>query len=95
MQPLSVITAIVFGSATAASFGFVSSLVIFIVLQGKHPEFASELWPLARTSVVILMLAAISGLSLYALLKENRWRWFAQAGMWCSVIAVVSFYTLR
>lgn len=95
MQPLSVITAIVFGSATAASFGFVSSLVIFIVLQGKHPEFSNELWPLARVSAVILTLAAISGSSLYALLKETRWRWYAQAGMWSAVLAVVSFYTLR
>ncbi len=92
MRPLSVITAIVFGSAAAAAFSLVSVLLIFLVLQGRHPEFSAQLWPLVRSSASITALAAVSGLSLYALFKQTSWRWFAQVGMWLSLSVIGAMY---
>lgn len=92
MQPLGVLNAIVFGSAAAITFGLTSVLIVFVVLQGRHSELATEFVPLLRSSAVFAVLSAVAGASLYASLKRLRWRWMAQALMWFTVIAVGMFY---
>ncbi|HKQ81067.1 MAG TPA: hypothetical protein VJS42_02620 [Steroidobacteraceae bacterium] len=92
MQPLGVLNAIVFGSAAAIAFGLASVLFIFLLLQGKHSELATEFIPLLRSSLLFTTLAAIAGISLYASLKRLRWRWIAQAVMWFTVLGVGMFY---
>jgi hypothetical protein len=92
MRPIAVLNAIVFGSATAISFGLCGVLVIFLVLKGQYPEMRGEFPALVRGSAVFLLLAAVSGASLFAALKDLRWRWMAQAAMWLVIAAIATLY---
>ncbi len=89
MHPLAVLTALVFGSAAAISFGLTATTIVFLVLKGEQPQLARELPALARSCVIFLTLSAVSGGCLYATLKGLAWRRYAQAAMWLSVAAVV------
>lgn len=95
MRPLAVLNAIIFGSAAAITFGLGGVVVIFLVLKGQHPEMATEFPALVRSSIVFAALAAVSGASLYGLLKALRWRWTAQAGMWLVVAGIAFLYWPR
>ena len=92
MRPLAVLNAIVFGSAAAITFGLLGVVVIFLVLKGTNPAFDSEFPALLRNSVAFAVLAAVSGTSLWALLKTLRWRWYAQAAMWAAVAGIALLY---
>jgi len=95
MRPLTVLNAIVFGSAAAITFGLTAVIVIYLFLKGKHPELASEFVPLLRSSAQFLLLSAVSGLSLLAMLKGLRWRWIAQTAMWFTAVAIGLWYWPR
>lgn len=95
MRPLAVLNAIVFGSAAAIMFGLCGVLVIYLILQGRHPELAAEFRPLLRSCAIITVLAAASGVSLFANLKGLRWRSIAQGAMWFAVAATVLLYWPR
>jgi len=88
VRPIAVITALVLGSAAAISFGLITSLIVFLVLQGRHPQFAAELHPLAISSLLFVVLTAVSGVALYGTLKHLRWRLLAQLAMWVVVVGV-------
>jgi hypothetical protein len=92
MRPLAVLNAIVFGSATAITFGLGGVLIIFMVLQGEHPQMGVELPAVLRSGALFALLAGVSGSSLYAQLKETRWRWLAQAAMWLVVAGIGALY---
>ena len=42
MRPFAVLNAILFGSAAAITFGLFAVLIIYLVLQGRHPQLATE-----------------------------------------------------
>lgn len=92
MRPLAVLNAILFGSAAAITFGLCAVLVIYLVLQGRHPQLATEFVPLLRSSGMFAALSVVSGLSLYSSLKGLNWRWTAQTAMWIALAATVAFY---
>ena len=92
MRPLAVLNAIVFGSAAAITFGLAGVLVVFVVLEGRHPEMRGELGTLVRSAGLFALLAAVSGASLFAMLKGLRWRWIAQAGMWLVIAGIAALY---
>jgi hypothetical protein len=95
MRPLTVLNAIVFGSAAAITFGLTAVIVIYLVLRGEHPELASEFTPLLRSSAQFALLSAVSGLSLLAMLKGLRWRWIAQSAMWFTAVGIGLLYWPR
>ena len=95
MRPLTVLNAIIFGSAAAITFGLGGVLAIYLILQGRHPELAAEFRPLLRSCAVMTVLAAASGLSLFADFKGLRWRLIAQGAMWFTVAATVLLYWPR
>lgn len=95
MRPLAVLNAIVFGSAAAITFGLGGVLVIFLVLKGRYPEMSGEFPALVRSSALFAVLAAVSGASLFAMLKERRWRWLAQAAMWLIIAGIAVLYWPR
>lgn len=95
MRPLAVLNAIVFGSAAAITFGLGGVLVIFLVLKGAHPEMHAEFPALLRSSGVFALLACVSGMSLLAVLKGLKWRWFAQIAMWLVVLGIGTLYWPR
>lgn len=92
MRPLTVLNAIVLGSATAITFGLTAVLIIYLILGGRHPQLAQELGPLARSSAQFAVLAAISAASFVSLVKNLRWRWLAQAAMWLGVLVIGALY---
>lgn len=92
MRQLAVLNAILFGSAAAITFGLVGVLVIFLVLEGRHPEMRTELPTLWRSGLLFAMLAMVSGASLYGVLKGMRWRWIAQVAMWLTLAGIATFY---
>lgn len=92
MRPLAVLNAIIFGSATAITFGLLGVVVIFLVLKGSNPGMSSEFPSLLQSSGVFLALAAVSGVSLFGLLKTLKWRWLAQAAMWAALAGIVALY---
>jgi hypothetical protein len=95
MRPLAVLNAILFGSAVAITFGLCAVLIIYLVLQGRHPQLATEFAPLLRSSGMFCLLSVVSGLSLYSNLKDLNWRWTAQIAMWVTVGLTVAFYWPR
>lgn len=92
MRPLAVLNAIVFGSAAAITFGLTGVVVIFLVLKGSNPAMNTEFPALLRSSGAFAVLAAISGASLWGLLKQLAWRWWAQAAMWTAVAGMALLY---
>lgn len=92
MRPLTALNAIVLGSAAAITFGLTAVLVIYLVLQGRHPQLAQELGPLLRSVGHFAVLTVVAGVSFVAMLKTLRWRWIAQIAMWLTVLAIGAFY---
>jgi hypothetical protein len=95
VSPLAVLTAIIFGSAAAISFGLTATLVVFTVLRGEQPQLQHEIAPLLRSCMWFLALAAVSGAALYAALKQNTWRAWAQGAMWLSIGVVGAVFWPR
>lgn len=95
MRPLTVLNAIIFGSAAAITFGLTAVIIIYLVLKGRHPELATEFVPLLKSSAQFALLAAVSGASLLAMLKELQWRWIAQTAMWFTTVAIGLLYWPR
>lgn len=95
MRPLTVVNAIVLGSAAAITFGLTAVLVIYLILKGRHPQLAQELGPLMRSAGQFAVLTIVAGASFIAMFKNLRWRWIAQAAMWFSVIAIGALYWPR
>ena len=95
MRPFAVLNAILFGSAAAITFGLGGVIVIFLALKGRYPEMLSEFASLLRSGAVFAVMAAASGTSLYATLKQLKWRHAAQAAMWLCLIVLVVLYWPR
>jgi hypothetical protein len=92
LRPLAVLTALVFGSSAAISFGLTATTIVFFVLRVEQPQLDRELPSLVRSCLCFLALAAVSGGCLYATLKDLRWRNAGQAGMWIAVTLVAYAY---
>ena len=95
MRPLTVLNAIILGSAAAITFGLTAVLLIYLILRGRHPELANEFGPLLRSSGQFAMLTIVSAVSFVAMLKTLPWRWIAQTAMWFTVLAIGILYWPR
>ena len=95
MRPLAVLNAIVFGSAAAITFGLLGVVVIFLVLASQHPELGREFPTLLGNGALFAALTAVSGVSLFGMLKGLRWRWIAQMAMWFTTAGLILFYWPR
>jgi len=92
MQPLTILTGVVLGSAAATTFALGATLVVFLVLAGEHPQFRAELPLLAVYALVFGILTAVAALSFVAELKQRRWRLWSQLLMWMAVLGVAALY---
>jgi uncharacterized membrane protein len=95
MRPLTVVNAIVLGSAAAITFGLTAVLVIYLILKDRHPQLAQEFGPLLRSSGQFAVLTIVAGASFIAQLKSLPWRRIAQAAMWLTVLAIGTLYWPR
>ena len=92
MRPLAVLTALVFGSAAAVSFGLTATTAVFLILRAEQPELQRELPALLRSCAWFLLLTAVGGAALYTTIKADRRRWIAQGAMWSTVALIAYVY---
>jgi hypothetical protein len=92
MQPLTVLTGILFGSSAAIAFGLAVSTFVSLAVARDAPALASELGALWRQTLVFLGLAGVCACGFLGLVKHTPWRWYAQAAMWVGLSATVAFY---
>ena len=90
MQPLTILTGVVLGSAAATTLG--ATLVVFLVLAGEYPQFKAELPLLAVYALLFGGLTAVAAVSFIAELKQRRWRRWSQLLMWLAVCGVAALY---
>jgi hypothetical protein len=95
MQPLTVLTGILFGSSAAIAFGLAVTALVSLAIARDAPALAAELGALWRQTLVFVGLAALCAGGFLGLVKHARWRWYAQAVMWLGVAATVAFYWPR
>jgi hypothetical protein len=92
VRPLTVLTAIVLGSAVATTFSLAATAVVYLVLVNKHPQFRAELPFLLGYLAGFVLLSAVAGLTLVGQLRERPWRRWAQAAMWSLLLGFAALY---
>jgi len=92
MQPLAVITGILLGSAASIALGLAVVMFMFFLLSGKHPQVGSEIGALVTSALIFLAMTVICAASFIGLVKQRRWWWIPQAGMWAGLGFVVLYY---
>jgi uncharacterized membrane protein YhaH (DUF805 family) len=92
MRPLTVLTGIVLGSAAAATFALVATLVVFAFLIDEYPQYRSELPLLTICTVAVAILTGLAACSFIGQVRERPWRWWALSGMWALLATIVVTY---
>lgn len=92
MRPLTVITGIVLGSCLSITVSLTAVIIVFWVLGTEHPRIAHESEGLAASTLIFCFLTAISAMSFYSLLKDQRFRWWWQAGMWLGLAFTIVYF---
>ncbi len=92
MRPLTIITGIVLGSAFSIAFGLAVVRLLFFLIGDDQPGVASEHAALHVSIALFSVLTAIAAVSFWALVKNRRWRYGAQAALWLCVVAIGRFY---
>jgi len=92
MSPLAVLTGIIMGSAVTITIGLAMVLVVFLSMRGEYAGFASEYGSLIKSFSLFLALSFVSSYAFIGVLRETRWRWWAQAATWAVVLAMVAHY---
>jgi hypothetical protein len=86
------LTGIVLGSAAAATFSLLATLVVFAVLLHDNPQFGAEMPMLALYTAASVGLTAVAAISFIGEVRERAWRPWSQAAMWATVAALVLAY---
>ena len=88
MKPLAVLLSIIAGSAVALAVALGMTGVVFLLLPEYSARLAPEQAPLLRGLAWSWSLAAIAAASLYAELKNRRWRLQAHALLVAILVAL-------
>lgn len=92
MHPLTVVTGIMLGSAASIAVGLSVVMLMFFLLSGRHPQLSAEFGSLVGNTLIFLAMTAICAASFIGLVRERRWWWIPQAGMWAGLGLVVLYY---
>jgi hypothetical protein len=92
MQPLTVVTGILLGSSAAIAAGLAVVVLIFFLLSSEHPRLGAEIGILLANTGIFLAMTVICAASFISLVKQRRWWWLPQAGMWAGLALVVLYY---
>ena len=92
MRPLTVLTGIVMGSAAAATFSLVATLVVFAFLVHDYPQFRAEMPMLAACTVAVAGLTGLAACSFIGLVRLRPWRHWAQLAMWVGLALLLTVY---
>jgi hypothetical protein len=79
MRPLAALLAILTGSAVALTVGLLLTWITILFLSAEQARFAPEHAALLKAITVFGLFSAVSGLSLYAEMRERSWRLPAHA----------------
>ena len=92
MKPLTIITGVVLGSAASITLGLAVVILIFVLSGLDQPRIRDEFPPLVSSVALFALLTVVSAASFVALVKHQRWRWWAQALMWALLVAIGLYY---
>jgi hypothetical protein len=92
MHPLTVITGILLGSAASIAAGLLVVMFLFVLLSGDHPRVRAEIGPLVLNAGLFLAMTVICAASFIGLVKQRRWWWLPQLGMWGGLALLVLYY---
>lgn len=92
MQPLTIVTGIMLGSAASIALGLSVVMLIFFLLGTDHPQLRAELGTLALNTILFVAMTIICAASFIGLVKQRRWWWLPQAAMWAGIGLLVLYY---
>lgn len=92
MKPLTIITGFVLGSAAAITLGLAVVILIFVLSGLDQPRIRDEFPPLVGGVALFAILTVASAASFVSLVRQRRWRWWAQAAMWSLLLAIGVYY---
>jgi hypothetical protein len=95
MRPFTVLIGIILGSAASITFGLAAVLIVFCVLEGKHPDLSRELPQLVGSLISFACLTAASAGSFLGQAKVLPWRGWAHMATVASLGFVVFLYWPR
>jgi xanthine/uracil permease len=85
MRPLTVLLAIVAGSALALAVCLAMTEVVFMLMPEYAARLAGERAPLWHALVISWLMAAVAGSAVYGEIRQRSWRrlpqWLVLAGM--------------
>jgi hypothetical protein len=86
------LTGIVLGSAAAATFSLLATLIVFAVLLDDNPQFRAEMPVLALYTAASVGLTGVAAISFIGEVRDRTWRRWSQAAMWATVAALTLAY---
>ncbi|MDE2219691.1 MAG: hypothetical protein KGL25_11315 [Gammaproteobacteria bacterium] len=92
MKPLTVLLAIVLGSAVALAVSLSMTGVVFALLPEYSARLRGEHWPLLKALAWSWSLAAIAGASIVGELRVRPWRRIAQGLLLLALAALAWRY---
>jgi len=92
MRPLTVLIAILLGSAVSITFSLSAALIVSAFLSGEHPQLAAGLPHLVASLSWFAALTAASAGSFLGQLRERHWRRFAHLATAAILAAMVWRY---
>ena len=92
MRPLTVISGILLGTSASIAVSLAAVLLIFVILGDEHPRLQHEFGPLVKSVLIFLGMTAISALSFYTLVTNDR-RWIGpHVLMWLGLFGTGWYY---
>jgi len=92
IQPLTVLSGVILGTAVSIGFGLSVVCFIFWLLQGDYPRLESELPELLRSTAIFLILSVVAAAGFYGSLKRTFWRRWSFAALWFLLLLTGFYY---
>jgi hypothetical protein len=96
MRPFTVLIGILAGSAASITLGLAMTLMVYGVVEARHPELTQEVPDLPRlvlNLIVFAGLTAVSSGSLFGQLRGRSWRgWAHAATAGCLLLLLLWFW---
>jgi hypothetical protein len=92
MQPLTVMTGIILGSAFSIALGLSVVLLLLVIVGTDYPQVAAERVGLSRSIAIFWFLTAVAAASFIGDLKLRWWRWPAQLLLWTVLVFTGLYY---
>jgi hypothetical protein len=86
------LTGIVLGSAAAATFSLLATLVVFAFLLDDNPQFRAEMPMLALYTAASVGLTGVAAVSFIGEVRDRTWRRWSQAALWGTVAVLALAY---